>query len=122
MTIKKDEIIKKYYNSLILSLVAYVLLTIIINYIGLINLKDHILIYLGVTFLYYLIVKNIIQNYFLKKIYEVDPEFAERDKERSAHKYGLFKSLKNFKGLHKNIYIIYLVIVICIVLIYKWLK
>lgn len=122
MTIKKDEIIKKYYNSLILSLVAYVIFSAIINYIGLISLRNHLLIYLGITILYYLIVKNVLQNYFLNKIYEVDSEFAQRDKERSVHKYGLFKSLKNYKGLHKNIYIIYLVIIICILLIYKWLK
>jgi type II secretory pathway component PulL len=82
----KDKIIKKYYKLLIGLLGGYFILTLFLAYKKIWAFEKHIFIYLAISFMYYMIVKNILAKRTYKLLAEIDVniknEIEEREKLR----------------------------------------
>lgn len=87
---KKDKIIKKYYFMLGIFMVLYLVIISVLNSTGVYDFRGNKLLFIGLTFLYYLVVKNTLANYYKKKIFDLDPELKEKAEEKTEKRKQLF--------------------------------
>lgn len=117
---KKEKYMRKYYISLISSMLVYIILSVIVDLNGIIHLKSNLLVYFIVSFIYYLVIKNFLQSYFSKKISAIDSEFKEKKEKYNKKKYDNIRFLiPKFKDKwYKNTFLLYIILLIAIVIIY----
>ncbi|MTI68903.1 MAG: hypothetical protein FH751_01440 [Firmicutes bacterium] len=120
---EKEKFIKKYYMLLTLVLLIYFLGAIGLNLVGVISLKNSLITFLLITFIYYLIVKNLLSKYYKNKIYELDPDLKQKADSKSKAKKEQLKQMApkmKFKSKwYKNSTFIYIVILFLIVILYN---
>lgn len=118
----KDKIIKRYYKVLIGVILLYLVVSMILQYLNIINIFDNKIFYLFFTLLYYLIVKNLLSNYFKGKIYDIDPDIKKREYDKNQQKKDKLISIgKVIQGskLYKSKTFIYVIVLIIIFLIFN---
>jgi len=117
MSQEKDKLIKQYYYMLALSLILYFVVMVILKYTGLFNIGDYKLIFLVITFLYYVVAKNSLSRYYKKKIYEVDPSLKKEKVAGMSVVKERFTS--SWKKLFRSTTLLYVIGIIIIVLLYS---
>lgn len=125
----KEKIIKRYYGLLIGALGLYLALSIFLFYRGVLSFEKHILPYILITFLYYLLVKNLLAQWTYRKLSHIDEKVkAEIEKRKAAQKEKLALLLggkkregKPKKWYYRNIIMIPLYLLLLIGLLF-WLR
>lgn len=93
----KKQIIKRYYLVLVGSMLAYLIGTLVLAYVGIWKFEENIFLYLAVTFLYYLVVKNFLAKETYKKLAELDPNIKKELQEREKLRKDKLALLRNKK-------------------------
>ncbi|WP_425448065.1 hypothetical protein [Dethiothermospora halolimnae] len=134
MSKEVNKLVKKYYSSLIVLLVIYLMTVIVLGTIDIINIKDNTITLLAISVLYYLIVKNSLAKYYKGKINEVSPKVNEKDIENDIRnsendiikkRMDINKKGESGKEYNKKIKwcksptLIYIVIMLIIAIIYR---
>ncbi|KGG79463.1 hypothetical protein Y919_11910 [Caloranaerobacter azorensis H53214] len=113
---KKKKIIRQYYFILVAVLIAYFLVFLALKYFNIFNIGENKLLFIFITFVYYIIVKNALSNYFKKKIFEIDPELKQKENDKVKQvKQVFFNSETKW---YKNVNLIYILGMIVIILLF----
>lgn len=118
MSDMKEKLIKRYYVSLILSLLIYFVVMFILSKTGVFIISENIIVFLIITVLYYLIVKNALAGFTKKKIYEIEPELKPDENTKLEQLKGMMPRTK----WYKNTTLIYLLLMLTFVVVYTILK
>lgn len=118
----KDVLIKRYYRNLVLSLLIFPILILANNFFGFVSFKQNVFIIFIAFILYYMIIKNILQNYYTKKICEIDEEYKIKEEERKKAKKERIKVMLPIfdKKWYRNTTLIYIIILLGIVFAYNF--
>lgn len=134
MSKEVNKLVKKYYSSLIVLLVIYLMAVIVLGTIDIINIKDNTITLLAISVLYYLIVKNSLAKYYKGKINEVSPKVNEKKRKEiletdevinqnkginSNKKENNVTKNNDVKQWYKSPTFIYIVIMLIIAVIYR---
>ncbi|WP_202711494.1 hypothetical protein [Sporosalibacterium faouarense] len=112
---KKKKIVRGYYFTLVSFIILYFLGVLALNLTGVFIVTNNILLFLVVTFVYYLVVKNGLAGLTRKKLHEIDPEIKD-----GKTKFNEFKGKMPTSDVkwYKNGFLIYIIIIIAIVVLY----
>ncbi|KPU27713.1 hypothetical protein TR13x_04115 [Caloranaerobacter sp. TR13] len=116
---KKRKIIKQYYFTLVIMLIAYFLIFLALKYFDIFNIGENKLLFVFATFVYYIVVKNTLSNYFKKKIFEIDPKLKQKEqKDNDKVKQVKQVFLSSETKWYKNVNLIYILAMIVIALLF----
>ncbi len=117
----KKKLIRQYYMVLITVLLAYIIVAYALMTFNVINIMSNPLIFIVVTFIYYLVVKNGLSKYYKKKIYDLDPELKEKAKLKKEEKTKNMKDIfsnSSDKKWYSGGTVIYLILLVCIAVVF----